>query len=190
MAYTVSVREKTIFLQHFLNHYELKSRESKWLLKYILRRKDILERVHFVMDVTNCPRAMMLATTCSEQPAFQFYKEHVITTNHDKAYHDIRFHSDEPLYIQLHYERSYQCPKYVYVVEENPYLSEEEIILPIDEARTERLLRSVKQQKRIEQLEKEIDLALDDKDKTKFLRLTNELAFLKKQLSHNTTVTH
>jgi len=178
MSYTVPVKDKVIFIRYFLRTYELKSKESAWILNYLLRREERLENVYFVSDITNCPRALMIATTCSDQPSFQFYKQHVVTSSHDKAYHDIRFHPEEPLYIQLSYERSYQCPKYVYIVEENPYLTEEDIILPIDEERTERLLQSIQNNKVVEQLKVGIDEALDNKDEETFLRLTKQLSHI------------
>ncbi|RLL48214.1 YpiB family protein [Oceanobacillus piezotolerans] len=171
----VSVKEKKNFIQWFLKHYQLKKRESVWILNYILNHKQILENVHFVRDVKFCPRGIIMTSQCSSEVPFRFYKNHLVTTDAEKSFHDIRLNQDEDLYIQLNFLNSQQDPNYVIVLEENPFVPEDYLITSKDKVLAKQLLEQTLFESKKIKLQKEIDLALDELDQEKFKSLADEL---------------
>lgn len=175
MDTTVSVREKKLFLRWFLKNYQLKRRESVWILNYLINYESILENVHFVREVKDCPRGMVITAQCSEAASFQFYKNHILTTDAEKSFHDLRMNRTEAIYIQLNFKKSHQSPEYAAVMEENPY-NDQEMVLSVNEMQNlEHMLdRSLYNTQKSLLLEK-IDQALDNREHEKFRQYTKDL---------------
>lgn len=185
MQTPISIQDKKGFLQWFLNHYQLKKRESVWILNYLVNHDEILANVHFVREAKFCPRGIIMTSHCSEETPFRFYKNQLVTTDAEKSFHDIRLNHTEPLYLQLNFKKSYQNAAYVAVLEENPYIPDEYFITEKDQQIAEDLLeRSIYTFKR-SYLTQEIDLALDKMDQQRFLDLSNELKKLEDSFSKN-----
>ncbi|MFD1171715.1 ReoY family proteolytic degradation factor [Oceanobacillus picturae] len=185
MQTPISIQDKKGFLQWFLNHYQLKKRESVWILNYLVNHDEILANVHFVREAKFCPRGIIMTSHCSEETPFRFYKNQLVTTDAEKSFHDIRLNHNEPLYLQLNFKKSYQNAAYVAVLEENPYIPDEYFITEKDQQIAEDLLeRSIYTFKR-SYLTQEIDLALDKMDQERFLDLSNELKKLEDSFSKN-----
>ncbi|AVQ99225.1 ReoY family proteolytic degradation factor [Oceanobacillus sp. M65] len=185
MQTPISIQDKKGFLQWFLNHYQLKKRESVWILNYLVNHDEILANVHFVREAKFCPRGIIMTSHCSEETPFRFYKNQLVTTDAEKSFHDIRLNHNEPLYLQLNFKKSYQNAAYVAVLEENPYIPDEYFITEKDQQIAEDLLeRSIYTFKR-SYLTQEIDLALDKMDQQRFLDLSNELKKLEDSFSKN-----
>lgn len=175
MYTAISIEHKRDFIQWFLENYTLKRQEVNWLLNFLMKDDDLLNRISFVNDAKFCPRSIIVSTHCSDEVPFLFYKQHIITTDIDKFFHDIRLNDDEYTYVQLNFENAKQNPYYVGVLEENPYS-------PIclshqieDEKMSTRLLDELIQDHQLERLKKEIDKALDRKDELKFKELVHML---------------
>lgn len=175
---SISVSEKQTFLNWFLNHYRLKKRESFWILNYLLNHPYTLNHVHFVHDITHCPRSLVITSACSKEIAFLFYKRQVVTTDADKAFHDIRLNKNEPLYIQLHFKKSNQNSLLAGILEENPYLTYDDFITSEDKEMADELLESTLHTHQKQLLLKQIDEALDSKNKDLFDELVNQLHLL------------
>lgn len=172
MQTPISVQDKKSFIQWFLNHYQLKKRESVWILNYLVNHNEILENVHFVRDAKFCPRGIIITTYCSEEVPFRFYKKQLVTTDAEKSFHDIRLNQDDPLYIQLNFKNVNQSSFYVTVLEENPYTPDEYFITKKDKLIVKQLLdKSLFDYKR-ESLKQKIDEALDEMDQPTFLELS------------------
>ncbi|MFD2630678.1 ReoY family proteolytic degradation factor [Oceanobacillus kapialis] len=185
MQTPISIQDKKGFLQWFLNHYQLKKRESVWILNYLVNHDEILANVHFVREAKFCPRGIIMTSHCSEETPFRFYKNQLVTTDAEKSFHDIRLNHNEPLYLQLNFKKSYQNAAYVAVLEENPYIPDEYFITEKDQQLAEELLeRSIYTFKR-NYLIKEIDIALDKMDQERFLTLSDELKELEDSFSQN-----
>lgn len=181
----ISTKEKQIFLNWFLNNYRLKKRETFWILNHLLHHPETLTYVHFVHDLTYCPRGLLITSVCSNKTAFLFYKSQLVTTDTDKAFHDIRLNNNEPLYIQLDFNNANQNIWLAGILEENPYLKHEHIITIEDEKNASRLLDTTLHAHQKQTLLKHIDHALDKKDKQLFNDLVNQLHILNS--SHNIT---
>src|SRR5690625_2922447 len=86
----ISIQDKKEFIQWFLKHYELKQWETNYLLTYLTTHENLLTNMHFVKDVSDCPRAIVIASTCSAEPSFRYYKKQVVTDDAERSFHDIR----------------------------------------------------------------------------------------------------
>lgn len=173
MAISVSPLEKKQFIKWFLNHYKLKRRECVWLLNYIMSDEELLENVHFVEHAEYCPKAIIMSSRCVESISFQFFKKHLMTTEPEKSFHDIRLFRDEPLYIQLHFKHARTSPRYAAVLEENPYYTPEVTKKYGEDAR--QVLQDAERQFRKKKLLEAIDEALKNRDRRLFYQLTAEL---------------
>lgn len=171
----VSIQEKRLFIHWFLDHYKLKSRASVWILNYVVKYNGILENIHFVREVKSCPRGIMITSVCSVKPAFYFYKEHLVTTDTDKAFHDIRLNEHQALYIQLNFKNAEQNIEYAGVLEENPFTKLEDSITAEDKQLTKDILNQTLYDYQKKTLEEKIDRALDELNQKEFIKLVQKL---------------
>ena len=177
----MTVKDKKSFIKWFLNHYQLKKRESVWILNYLVNHQEILANVHFVREAKFCPRGIIMTSHCSTETPFRFYKNQLVTTDAEKSFHDIRLNQHEPLYLQLNFNKSYQSPFYVAVLEENPFLPDEYFITEKDKKQAKQLLEKTLFENKRKALLKGIDAALDKRDYDTFLCLTSDLKKLEAQ---------
>jgi uncharacterized protein YpiB (UPF0302 family) len=171
----VSVNEKKEFIRWFLNHYQLKRRESVWILNYLMSHDQLMGKVHFVEEAHYCPRGLIMSTHCVENVPFRFYKENIMTTDAEKSFHDIRLNREEDIYIQLNFKSSNLSYQYAAVLEENPYMPEDLYMNDKDRLSVERFLKHSIDTFQREKLLKAIDDALDRQDQKTFQMLTDQL---------------
>ncbi|TFJ93820.1 ReoY family proteolytic degradation factor [Lentibacillus salicampi] len=175
MQTPVSIKDKKSFIQWFLNHYQLKKRESVWILNYIVNHQKLLSNIHFVREAKFCPRGLVMTSTCSDEVPFRFYKKQLVTTDAEKSFHDIRMNQHEPLYIQLNFNKSYQNIFYAAVLVENPFIPDEYFITEKDQKMAKQLLDKTIYDSRRKSLQKEIDNALDERNQQTFIELSKQL---------------
>ncbi len=172
---SVQTEDKKDFIEWFLRHYQLKKRESVWILNYLLNHEELLQQVHFVLEARFCPRAMIISTHCSNEIAFRFYKKHIVTTDADKSFHDIRLHATEPMYIQLNFKNVKRCIPYMKVLEDNPFIPDDYFLTGSDKKVMEKWLDySIYEYQRVKLLQ-QINDALDERDQQLFLYYTDQL---------------
>lgn len=184
MQTPVSVQDKKMFIQWFLNNYQLKKRESVWILNYLVNHHDLLVHVHFVRDAKFCPRGIVMTSHCSNEAPFRFYKNQLVTTDAEKSFHDIRLNQQEPLYLQLNFYKSYQNATYVAVLEQNPYTPEEYMITKDDKQQAANLLNQTLYNYKKNILIQGINRSLDEMDQENFMKLTDQLHRLEKDQPH------
>ncbi|MFC7060444.1 ReoY family proteolytic degradation factor [Halobacillus seohaensis] len=175
MQTPISVNEKKEFVRWFLNHYQLKKRESVWILNYLMNHESLLTYVCFVEDVKLCPRGMEITAQGVKDPPFRFYKGQVMTNDAEKSFHDLRMNQEEPIYIQMNFENAHQCSMYALVLEENPYLPKDHYKNENDREEAEQLLSSSLLLYKKQQLEKRIDQSLQEGDQSEFNHLAKAL---------------
>ncbi|MUV39782.1 UPF0302 protein [Lentibacillus sp. JNUCC-1] len=180
MQTPISAHDKKSFIKWFLNHYQLKKRESVWILNYLSNHPKILSNVHFVRDIKFCPRGIVITSHCSDHVPFRFYKKQVVTTDAEKSFHDIRLNQQEPLYIQLNFKNAHQNTFYAAVLEENPFIPDAHFITKKDEINARQLLEHTLYQFQQEKLLAEINEALDRKDKQRFMDLAQQMEEIKR----------
>lgn len=177
----VSVKAKKDFIKWFLNHYHMKKREAVWILNYLINYPKLLDKVHFVQEIKYCPRSITISADCSREPAFRFQKNKLITTDAEKAFHDIRLNRNEDLYVQLHFKNANQSIEYRKVLEENPFMTPDDFITQADQRSAKALLDYSLYQFKRNELMRKIDLSLDQMDQQKFIELSEELYQLEKR---------
>ncbi|WP_199690166.1 MULTISPECIES: ReoY family proteolytic degradation factor [Clostridia] len=180
----VSVEDKKSFIQWFLNHYQLKKRESVWILNYLMNHEELLSQLHFVREAKFCPRGIIMTSQCSSETAFRFYKNQLVTTDAEKSFHDIRLNKTEALYLQLNFKKSYQNALYIAVLEENPFIPDEYFITAQDKEIAHQLLEQSRYEFQKQALNKQIDQALDNMDEEAFLKLAKDLQLLEEAFSN------
>ncbi|AQQ53620.1 ReoY family proteolytic degradation factor [Planococcus lenghuensis] len=179
MTASISIDEKKQFVRWFLENHRMKRRECIWILNYLLGHNHLLDKTHFVEDAHYCPRAMVISTTESKDVPFRFYRGHLMTADAEKTFHDLRLHPDEELYVQLNFRNLPRSPEYVAVLEENPFIPEDEAITETDRLAAEELLSDSMQTIQEEALLKQIDEALDAEDRDAFFQLSELLQKVK-----------
>lgn len=176
----VSIKSKRYFMKWFLKHFTLKKLEATWLINYLIKQDNLLSKVVFVSDIRSCPRAIVMTSKCSKGIPFLFYKQHLVTDDIDKFFHDIRLHEDDEIYIQLNFNQANQNPFYAAVLEENPFAPTDPYMTQQDQDISDSLLRQLLQESQIKKLKQDIDQALDEKNESQFKKLVALLHKLEK----------
>lgn len=172
MTASVTANEKRDFVKWLLSNFQLKRRESVWILNYLVSHDELLENVHFVEGVEHCPRGMMISTTSSTGAPFRFYKGTIVSADAEKSFHDMRLHPDEPMYIELKFPDKKRIPQFIAVLEDNPFLPMNEELKKMDRVTADQVVDSSLKHYQLLQLEKAIDRALDAQDRELFARLS------------------
>ncbi|RDW22053.1 ReoY family proteolytic degradation factor [Oceanobacillus chungangensis] len=176
----ISINDKKSFIQWFLNHYQLKKRESVWILNYLVNHKELLMNVHFVHDVKFTPRGIIMTAHCSDEVPFRFYKNQLVTTDAEKTFHDIRLNQHDDLYIQLNFKNANQNAYYASIMEDNPFIPDDYFITKKEKDIAKQILDKTVFDYKRNTLLKEIDQALDEMDQEKFITLSSQLHKLEK----------
>lgn len=179
MIHSIPAEDKQAFLQCFINYHRPQKRECIWILNYLIQHPDILHHIHFVQDIAYCPRGMMIASVCSDSIPFMFYKNQIMTTNTEKAFHDIRLNKNISLYIELRFKESERNPYLAGIKEENPFLTHEQVITNADKKLAGQLLQYTFYTYKEERLKRQIDCALDQYNEQLFSDLVKQLNTLK-----------
>ncbi len=185
MTSSVPIVDKKNFVRWFLKNFQLKRREFGWILNYLLSNDQLLENIHFVEEAHYCPRAIVMSSVDSNGVPFRFYKGNIMTSDAEKSFHDLRLYPNEDMYIQLNFPNVPPNQLYLAVLEENPYMPKYLHINEKDRLIAEEILNTSMLTFQEEKLLKEIDEALDQGDKEKFLELSNLLQALKETSKHH-----
>ncbi|WP_226034695.1 ReoY family proteolytic degradation factor [Aquibacillus saliphilus] len=183
MNTSVSIKDKKEFIRWFLSNYQLKRRESVWILNYLINHDSLLKNVHFIREARYCPRGIVISTHCSKDVPFRFYKNHIVTTDAEKSFHDIRLNRNDAIYIQLSFKNSIQSASYAAVLEENPFLPDDYFITEKDQNLAKKLLDTSLFEYQRELLQSKIDNALDNRDELEFKKYTEQLNDLELQFN-------
>jgi uncharacterized protein YpiB (UPF0302 family) len=173
----VTIEQKKEFLRWFLSNYQLRRRESVWILNYLMSNDQLMHKVHFVENAQYCPRGIIMSTHCVDDVPFKFNKDDLITTDAEKCFHDIRLNREQDVYIQLNFKDKNKSMEYLGVLEENPFYESDTTAF---EEEAVHFLDYCLYEFRVERLKKQIDEAIDAGDKELFMKLTDELSKVEK----------
>lgn len=171
----VTASEKKMFINWFLEHFELQKKEAAWLLSYLASDEQLLKRVHFIDNFRNLPKTILISTKCMQMTAFKFYKHQKVTREVEKAFYDIRSNPQEDVYIGLFFKGRASCPEYAAVLEGNPMDKQDVVQDSLLSLLAEMVLEQSLRTYRRKTLYRQIDEALALGDKATFLILTDEL---------------
>ncbi|EGL82260.1 Uncharacterized protein family UPF0302 [Caldalkalibacillus thermarum TA2.A1] len=170
----VTNAEKKRFLEWFLQSYELQKREGAWLLTYIMSDDNLLAKVRFVDEIDAAERSIIMSTKCTDGVSFQFRKGDLQTTDVEKAFYDLRHHPDQILQIKLNYKSAQMCPEYAAVKEDGPMKKQKLTSNGMYALLAEMVLDEAVYQFKKQQLRRKINEALDQRDKERFLQLSEQ----------------
>jgi len=179
MSTGITLDEKKSFLAWFLDRYQLKRRESMWILNYLLNHDIVLNKVHFVENADKTPRGILMSTIGDSRDAFQFYKDGQLFDNPEQAFHEVRLNWHSHLYIELFFADALKSEEYLGVLEDNPHakwndLLDEETINKASKGLDGFLLHEKKMH-----ILFQIDQSLEKDDRERFFSLSEELNQLK-----------
>lgn len=178
MNHIITNTEKRNFLEWFLQSYELQKRESAWLLTYLMSDEKLLERVRFVDDTVSPNRSIFMSTKCVQEISFRFSKGTLVTTDVERAFHDIRLNPEEDIYLKLSFERSESCPEYAAVREVDPMEKYNITSNSWYSLLAEMVLDEAIETFQKEKLYQQINQSLEDQNKEEFLLLSRRWAEL------------
>lgn len=170
-----TLEEKKKFITWFIQNYQLKRRESLWILNYLLNHEVLLKNIHFVENIETTNRGIGLASLESPKEAFVYYKDGKHFDDPEQAFHDLRLNWKEDFYLELFFHQSYQSLSAFGVLEDNPFEKEKVSFDPKLEELVDESLSKLALEERKRYLLKLIDTALIDKDEDKFKTYTEEL---------------
>ncbi|MUV06622.1 hypothetical protein GOP80_05480 [Planococcaceae bacterium Storch 2/2-2] len=164
MTVRIEPEQKRYFLKKLLMTYEIDHRETVWLLNYLLTDDALLDRIHFVNDVTNCPQSIELATFEMEwlEP-FLYRKGRVETTDADRAFHALRL-TEEPMYVAIHFPNRQVDSSYAAVEVDNPFAPRSLVTERWNEQTARTMYEDVWKEQTVERVKRLIDEALDRRD--------------------------
>lgn len=173
MSETVTIEQKKEFLRWFLKRYQMKRRECKWILNYLLSHDDLLENLHFVEDVLYTPRSMMISVDGGQGTPFQFHKDGTNSANAETAFHDVRLNPKAELYLQLNFPNN-TAIEYLSVLEDNPHAQSYSIKNTNDAVFVEDFIAHIRKLSETEKRNRLIDEALDTGNNAWFMELTSQ----------------
>ncbi|MFC0471618.1 YpiB family protein [Halalkalibacter kiskunsagensis] len=175
----VSTSEKSSFLKWFLQQYQLKHKDARMLLEYIINNHHILENLSIVETVPKKERTILISSMQSDKPGFVYYNQKRTTEDVSKALGDLMSNPSDKLNLKLHFYGKQSNHRYLQLVEsETNYFVrykqfkeyEKETKLIIEKSLVDQEINKVRQQ---------IDEALDQNDKQLFNKLVERLQELK-----------
>lgn len=184
MNIQISLDDKKIFLGWFLDRYQLKRRESMWILNYLLNHDIVLNKVHFIEAVEKTPRGMVMSTTEMDSEPFLFYKKGTVFSDPEQAFHEVRLNWQEEMYIELNFSNPWKSAEYLTVLEDNPYYKWNETISPKLIEEVELALETLSLTERKQNTLHQIDLSLEEDDRERFIQLSNQLKEIEEDLKN------
>ncbi|MFD1674347.1 YpiB family protein [Alicyclobacillus fodiniaquatilis] len=176
MGTIVSVAEKKHFLRWFLANYDLQSREAEMLLRYMMTRDNVLQRVHFVDNFRHFSRVIVVSTTCVHVAPFRYYRRNKpVTTDVEQAFIDLYQHPDDDVYVGLFFKDRSTCPEYAAVLEETTKTEMDPAVKELLSLQAEWVIDQSLRSFHRKQLMQEVDRALDSGDRMAFIMASRRL---------------
>lgn len=178
MDISVSVKEKRIFLEWFLQHFS--PDEIEWLLEELIEDDQLLESIHFVDQVKNCPKGISIAIDHTSIDAdFLFFKGNVKTKDVFTAYHELQLYKHETCFIHIDFPGKYENALYSSVIEADEQLTEEIRVT------TNELIDYLQYEGELNYLQGKVNLALDQMNEQDFDYFSARLKNLKNSNTFN-----
>jgi uncharacterized protein YpiB (UPF0302 family) len=166
----VTKEEKELFIKWLLGNKQMKKRECVWLLNFMARDFN-LDKLHFVEKAEYCPKAIVMHTQCIDGVPFRLYKDGVLTTDVEKAFHDIRLNPTEDVYLEVNYRDKHRCPHWSGVWENNPHYTVDKISTKFG-VYADMVIEDMLFKRELSRLDNEIDIALIQGDRELFMTLS------------------
>jgi uncharacterized protein YpiB (UPF0302 family) len=169
----ITNKEKKDFIDWFIKNHKTKSRSSQSLLTLIAGNDKVVENIVFVNENKNYPKYLVISTDEVDGHKMLYIENGNgnVVFEFAEILMKIRINLKDKLYINLNFKDKEKSPEYSLVAEIEPANSlNTEVPLIAEE-----LIKETEKELRKYYLLKEIDKALDDKNRKLFITLTNEL---------------
>ncbi|WP_416825649.1 YpiB family protein [Ectobacillus polymachus] len=113
----VSANEKRSFLKWFLESHRLKRTEARKVLEYILNKPPILENVSFADQIQWNRKTIVISSTQSDEPGFEFYYNKRKTEDVAFVLGELMAHPSERIYLIIHFYGKRSNYRYLQVIE-------------------------------------------------------------------------
>ncbi|MBU8907972.1 YpiB family protein [Desertibacillus haloalkaliphilus] len=176
MGRWVSTNEKRFFLKWFIKTHRLKRVDSRYLLDYLIKNSHILDHVQFTEKNMKSEKMIVISSTQSDEPGFEYYNNHRKTTDVSRAVSDLMEHPTDKVYLLVHFYGKMLNHRYLNLIE-NPALENTRRYKKYEEYAKDatKILSHSLDENKLQRLRKQIDQALDRKDKKLFNKLVEEL---------------
>lgn len=164
---------KRHFLKWFIQEYQLKRKESLWILNYLLTHDFLLSRIHFTEDAKAYPYGLKMATKEAEGEDFSFYHLGEEESDPEKAFQEIRCNWRNHYYIELKGPHIVEALVYFNLLEACPEEKSHQ------EERYEQLMTDWRKDILLDRLKQEMDLALSTKDYRRLESIRQQIISLK-----------
>lgn len=175
MSSSISVGNKSRFLNLLSRHEHYRTREAKWIIEYLKAHN--ADRMIFTTDVEQCPNGVLIRMKSSKTGVpFAYYVNGIELRDAEQAFHRIRkASSEESIYIDIRFDATPSfdlADAYMNVLEKHPY-EPKTVTAEIQRAARDVIDASL-QAFRLASLDQEIDRALDERDERLFYDLCQE----------------
>ncbi|MFC0561190.1 YpiB family protein [Halalkalibacter alkalisediminis] len=175
----VSTTEKSNFLKWFLQQHQLKHKDARILIEYLLKQHPILENLTFTSSIKPAEKSVIISSMQSDQPGFVYYNGKTKTEDVSKALGDLMSNPADKLNIVLHFYGKQSNQRYLQLVEPTTnYFVRHKQFQEYSKEVNSLIEKSLIEQE-IKKVRDEIDAALDQNDKQLFNRLVERLTELK-----------
>lgn len=165
--------KKRQFLKWFLQHHQLKDKESLWILHYLLNHDFLLSRIHFIQEASDYPNGLVMATEDMKDSDFYFYHQGKVSKNPEEAFQAIRCNWRDDYYIELRFPDVDAAYLYFDLFDQGQ-AEEEEI-----QATFKELMDEMRRDQEIKKVRTAIDQALEKNDFLTLEKLSARLKELK-----------
>lgn len=171
----IPIEYKKDFLKWLLTKLNRRQLFLAFLIEYLINHEQLLENIYFVRSFKKYSRCLKVYIDRTGYVRIQFFKGHIMTRDLDKLFHDIRLHINEPLFIHMKFNQFIKPHQYFDVLEDHPFDPDVQEKRKKDAENAQNILDEMIHNFTIEQIKKEIDLALEEKNREKFDQLVRKL---------------
>nr|WP_263326476.1 YpiB family protein [Neobacillus sp. Marseille-Q6967] len=172
----VSPVEKSNFLKWFIEHHQLKRKDARKLVEYIIQHFHLLENVSFTEKIKLGEKTIVFSSINSDEPGFVFYNGQRKTEDVSKALGELMMNPADKINIILHFNGSRLNYRYLQLIDNHVSSDMKQYEqFQRDAKEVDHLIEKMTIEQRIENVKNQIDAALDQKNKALFTELTNEL---------------
>ncbi|WP_141433963.1 YpiB family protein [Bacillus sp. 03113] len=178
----VSANEKRSFLKWFLDNHRLKRIEARRLIEFLNNKTHILENLSFTEKINLKEKTIVISSTNSDETGFEYYYNQRKTFDVATAIGDITANPTSKINIILHFYGKMRNVRYNQLIE---YTNDE--IKPYElyqrQAKAaDQVIAILMLEQEVNNIKKDIDMALDQKNEEQFHKLVEKLKELAKEL--------
>lgn len=165
----VSTTKKSEFLKWFLNHHQLKNKDAKRVIDFILNHHHILSNLSFTENIQQKERTIIISSINSDKTGFLFYENNNKTEDVSEALWSFMMNPARKTYIIIDFFGKEANFRYTELIE----TSRLETIKLYEQ--TEKDAKATNLVVEISLLKNQINKALDDRDEELFKSLVRKL---------------